>query len=140
MNKQLSGKIYTSNDDTLVTKDDVKTQLPITAGPDVYVMTSEGKGDYNDWKRWQFNVVFYNSSDEVITPTAGTILVQAAQDETLVWRSITGGSITATDVYSAATDISIPYLSGSIYAYRVTFTSVTGTDMSYAKVIAVAQK
>lgn len=140
MNKQLSGKIYTSNDDTLVVKDDVKTQLPVTGGTDTYVMTSEGKGNYNDWKRWQFNVVFYNSSDEVITPTAGDIQITVAQDESLIWRSIVGGDLLAANVYSDASDVSIPYVAGSIYAYRVIFDSVTGTDMSYAKVIAVAQK
>lgn len=134
------GKTYTTIDNSKASAASDSTKLPITAGTDTYVMTSEGKGDYNDWKRWQFNVVFYDSSDEVITPTAGDIQITVAQDETLVWRSIVGGDIVAVDVYSDASEVSIPYVAGSIYAYRVIFDSVTGTDMSYAKVIAVAQK
>lgn len=140
MNKQLSGFIFTSLDNTLVASDDVKTKLPVTGGTDTYIMTSEGKGNYNDWQRWQFNVVLYNSADEVITPTAGDIQIRAAQDESLIWRNIVGGDIVATDVYDDVASTSIPYIVGSIYAYKVSFVLVTGLDISYAKVIAVAQK
>lgn len=135
-----SGKTYTTTDNSKAGASSDSIKLPVTGGTDTYIMTSEGKGDYNDWKRWQFNIVFYDSSDEVITPTAGDIQYTVAQDESLIWRSIAGGDIVATDVYDDESTTSIPYVNGSIYAYRVVIDSVTGTDMSYAKVIAVAQK
>lgn len=81
-----------------------------------------------------FEVVFYNSSDEVVTPTAGDIVIQAALTDDLIYRDITNGTFSASTVYD--TNRSIPIVQFMISAAKVSFTGITGAD--YAKVIIVS--